>query len=309
MHGGFCVGAILLPLFVQPFLGTFGDDTYYTTTAPLVSTVTLNHLTTEPLKDSRIEVPYSIVGVICMIGSFVAFLTFFKAPLGSLFHYRPTKVFREMAHPRMCGFGHSCYATVILTFLFLHLFQSVGMSRAYGNYVFTYALEGLSFSDSDASLVNMVYWIGFAVGRFGGAMAAHFIPTPFLMGSSLGGSAIIVTILQVFGHDEALVLWICTPIQAIFNGTMYPLGMAWGNLYLLMNSVAVIIPLAGCSAGGTSYSYLIGYLLDRNPCNWTIVLVIWCVISIVIFAFMQTIATVWHQKISAQRDQEALDSA
>ena len=118
----------------------------------------------------------------------------------------------------------------------------------------------------------------------------------------------MVVVLALLGYEHSLALWICTPIVGIFIGMMYPLGMAWANIYLHMNSVAVVVLLVGASLGGISYTYLVGYLFEKDTNNWNYILCGWCCVYIVTYIVMQFLATYHgrpiHSENSCQRERE-----
>ena len=180
VHFGFGLGAILAPQLAMPFLSsdTKAADSDITTILNGTSTnqsktlaaVYLN--TTEPTPreetDARLVYPYTIIALIGIIFTVMMAVFYVVGPPSGFPARKPVKS-KVLFSPSSCAGGRLLYGLMLFILLFVYFIQAVGGERAYGKFLFTYAVDGqLNFTKRSAAILNSLFWACFVCGRFSG---------------------------------------------------------------------------------------------------------------------------------------------
>lgn len=223
--------------------------------------------------------------------------------------------FVTLLSPATCAYGNIVYGIEILVLLFLYFIQAVGGERAYGKFLYSFAIETqVAFTKRDALTLNSVFWVCHMVGRGAGILLAHFVPIRYMIAGDLCGSLITTIILSLFGYKVPNVLWVMSSFMGFFISILFPSGMSWANLHMQMNSMAVMVLMIGSSCGGFIYHYLPGYLFKYvGPHSFMYVMVAYSVITILVFASMECllywrgngIVLQWQRGLESERSVEA----
>ena len=283
LHFGFGLGALLAPQIARPFLSPDDNatDTQATYMLPGLSWpvhsmhsgyYTMNTYANDSNDspetnedESRIEIPYSIVATFVLIFSFVVLAFYIKGvPKGFPMRQNHTR-FRDMISPGSCTDGHKLFGVGLLTCLFFYFTQAVGGERAYGKFLFSFAIESdVQMSKDEASVLQSLFWLSFTTGRLLGIPLAKWIPIDAIIVANIIGNALTSTVLAIFAYDAETILWVFTCFMGFFISIVFPNGMSWSNLHLDMNSVAVMVLMVGSSCGSFIYQYMTGYLFENE---------------------------------------------
>ena len=294
LHFGFGMGAVLAPQLARPFIternyqDTSGQDVLSNTTTALydVSSMSLSssfNMSSEPLLstplpglESHIQVPYSISALYSFVFCLL-FLGFYIKDYyrrkdfevlrtdrhESMSTFASTKNFLKSFSPGSCTGGNATFGAMLFTLIFLYYGNIVGGERAYGRFIFSYALQSdQGFSSSDAALLNSVFWIGFTTGRGLSSILAYWCPVVVLIIVEMTVNVTCGIVLTIWGSSVPLVLWISTGVLGLFLSPIFPSGLAWSNLYVEMKGLAVTVVYIGSSVGAIVYQWVTGYLFE-----------------------------------------------
>ena len=141
--------------------------------------------------------------------------------------------FRDLLSPGSCAYGRKFYGTGILFLLFLFNVFTWGGEKAYGDYIFSYAVDAkVSFTKDKAAHLLTVFYVCHLGERFLAIFVSHFIPIHWLIfGDIIGG--LLTTILGAsLAYSNAISLWATTGLLGAFVSVMGPAGIAWANIHL-----------------------------------------------------------------------------
>lgn len=280
IHLGYGVGGFIAPLIANPFLAdtiTTGPNTSLTTSNAselLASSTTMPTTTvTEVISPSRIQYTYVTIGVITMA---VACILYFYQFRTSRHHKRHTNQLKiggkdlttsrrwlDMINPASCADGNFCFGSLILFCLFLKYFVYTAGDRGFSTFIRSYSIDHLEFSKDDASYLNTIYWIFYAVGRFVAFILTRWVSVTYIMPIESVCMVGVAIGLSTFGTYSQTALWILTGMTGFFLGPMFPSGMAWGGLHIEMTGTAQTWILLGSSFGGLAFLKTGGYVYDN----------------------------------------------
>ena len=327
LHSGYGIGASLSPVLASPFLSRnktingsvtrqpMGDDVrshvYPLTNGagypqPLhredpfldgfvVLNATVNGSSTIKtiLTPTRIYIPYAIIGFICFFAS-VWFLVFFLIKMPDVFHkvlHSSKQTTKKMFSPEACTGGHRGFGIQMILMNFFFFFFVTGIQRAYGKFVYSYARNSaLKFTQSDAALLNTLYWVSFTAARLIAFVVARWVPVHILLHIQVFGTAISAIFLDIF-HDKRVVFWVFTSLFGFFQSPLYPSCIGFLNHYMEVTSMVIVIANIGSSAGGIVIQWFTGYLFQNHgPRSFLHTMVAYSVLIAVFFVFMHFVA-------------------
>jgi len=274
------MGSFLVPQIANPFLAVLAPsidnvtDSTLTSMSQLPTTSTMasnvSEVTKKYLKESRIESAYLIVAIIVAALSFAFYVYQFCCRQISednvVVDNKETSVRKivKLVDPGTCTNGDRFFGVQVFILLFLYFFNVVGGERLYGKFIRSYAIDKHKFSGDDGSLINTVFWISFAVGRFTGLFTGRFIPIRILILLEVSGTLITAILLDIFARDNDLALWILTAPMGFFVAPLFPSGIGWGDFHVELTGFAITFVLMGGALGGMSYLWVIGYLYEYH---------------------------------------------
>ncbi len=314
LHFGFGVGAVLAPQLARPFLAPRNDAagaadanssaavTSHDTAIAVTSQPNMTSSTSLPGLESNIEIPYSLSAIYSLLFC-VIFLVFYVAGRKErkAFERRQAKIrkeegsslgsvkdFMKSLSPGSCTGGNVLLGSLFFPLLFLYYANVVGGERAYGRFLFSYAIDGdQSFSTQDAAVLNSLFWIGFTSGRGLSAIFAYWFPPIILLAVELAMNIICGIALSAWGLTVPGVLWAFTGLLGLFLSPVFPSGLAWSNLYVEMKGLAITVVYIGASVGAIVYQWVTGYLFDaQGPASLMYVVIGYAITQTVIFALM-----------------------
>ncbi len=309
LHFGFGLGALIAPQVVQPFLSSnTDDDVDADVTTTMYPTQTWISNTTEIRVESRIEIPYTIMAIFIFGFSVVVFGLYLKGPPHGFPVRVPTKNFKKMVHPATCGHGSSGYGVALLAGIFFYYVHILGRERAIGKYLFSYAVDGeVQFTNREASNLLTAFWASFTCGRMLAIPISKFVaPKYMILGDALLNIS-IATVMALVAYNNGLALWITSCLCGACLAVGYPNGLAWANVYLDVNSMAVMVACLGSSCGDFAYNYATGFLFEKDPRNLMYVMIFGSSAMLATFVVMQCLAHFLGRHISSDESQECDD--
>lgn len=324
LHFGFGIGAMIIPQVAAPFLAEISQDdnnnvttnvhmdSLSNVTAPsyalATSTVPSMDNSTESQGIPKLAIPYAVAGI-CTTFTGIAMLVFFIIGPPKGFRQRKgTKEAGKLFQPRQCGYGNSCYGSIILCLLFIYYIQATGGERAYGKYIASYSLTNeVKFTKQQSANLASVFWFSHMSGRLAGTLVSYWVSVTITMLFFMILALVSAVVLCIWGYNTPLVLWIFTGFMGFAISLGFPSGMSWGNLNLKMNSVAVMVLLMGASCGGFIYHYLPGYLLQYvGPTTLMYVMVAYGVLLLINLAIMEFVSRKIGKKVRRKYNEKVL---
>ena len=308
LHFGFGLGAAISPQVVGPFLKPRNQNTTRrrNVEGQLLDLDLFSSNTTEGTPagpKSRIEFAYMIAGIVAFSIALLWLFIYIKGPPKDFPRREGTKkITRHMFSPSSCARGDILLGSLILLALFVYFIQAVGGEKAFGRFIFTFLVESrLGFDNEEAVNLNSLFWLSFTLGRLSGIPISHFASTPVMIAVQSIGVVISSIVLAAAVFQSKVIIWVFSVPLGYFIAQVFPSGMAWSNIYLDMNSVAVMVLFLGGSAGGALYQYLPGFLI-RNFGQETFmyVMVVYSVGLLIIFIIMQILARIFNRRNPVQ---------
>lgn len=270
---GFGVGALISPQLARPFLSADNSNITSLNKTKTLKLVPIIY----PENLSRIEIPYSIAGTVVFLFSMVSLIFYLKGPPVG-FEVRKGSTFREMTSPGSCTGGNKCFGIVIFICLFNYFIHGVGGEKAYGKFLFTYAYEEGILPKSKAYLLQSIFWCSFTVGRLIGIVLSRFLRVTTILFGDILLTLISTIILALMASTMPVILWVFTVILAMSIARSFPTGLSWANLHLTLNSMGILVLVAGGSVGDLLYPYVTGYLFEKiGPRALTYVMLVYAV--------------------------------
>ena len=298
LNFGFGFGAIISTQLARPFLS---DDFVNVTNITLLN----NTLDGSSCSVSTIEIPYFSVSVFTFVIAIILFMFYIRGPPPG-FTLQRTNVPRGKLRSLVtsCSGGQRKATIGLLTLLFFYFAQSFGGERAYGKFLFSYAIEcDLRFTKKEASTVQTVFWGSFTAGRALGIALARILPVSYIIIGDIAGNILVSSVLATMAHRARSVLMMCSSLMGVFISLLVANGFAWTNLYLEVNSMSVMVLMVGGSAGGFFYQFFTGYFFQNyGPDYLMYVMVFYSLMLAVIFACMQLVGNAMGQRFQKEVD-------
>jgi len=175
---------------------------------------------------------------------------------------------------------------IVVVMIALFLYFYVGAEVAFGNWIYTYALElGLASKETAGYLTSM-FWGGLTLGRlFAIPIAARFRPRSILLGD-LVGSLVSVAVILVW-RESSIAVWVGALGVGVFMASVFPTVLLWAERRMTLTGSVTRWFFVGSSLGSMSFPWLIGQFFDRNgPIAVMLIVFALIVANIIVFYAM-----------------------
>ncbi|XP_060571193.1 sodium-dependent glucose transporter 1-like isoform X3 [Ruditapes philippinarum] len=262
LHVGYGIGALLVPLVVNPFLAVVQF--------PKQKSPNKNKEDFKVIKGTRVHIAYIAIGIATMLLS----LAFYRFHFNRYFckGYKRVKTssessskkltFKEMINPATYSNGQFCYGVYILTVLFLYYFTLVGGMEMFGQFVRSFSVTVFRFSKSEASYLNMTFWLGLTIGRLVGSVLSSYMPIRKLFLFQVFMHLMSSSMLNMYASLRPSLLWYCTAFEGFLISPLYPSGIAYGNTLIEISGMCLMIIQFAGSFGDLSFIWIGGKLYD-----------------------------------------------
>ena len=331
LHFGFGVGALIVPQIARPFLPhetKNGDDTVYeadnvTMSTPNVTDFNASVMSTSAsvqLIDPPIEIPFGIVSVItAAVGIWFLVLFCFRTPLPPL--STPTKPITQRRRSSvflrwMPERDNNVLWFSFVAFLCVFWIFPTGAERAYGRFIYAYAIEGPhELSTDDGTIIETLFWSTFTGTRLLNIIVSYWVPASILIGGSLVLSIGVSVVLAFISENYVIVFWIFNCAFGIVLAPILPASIAWADRYITMTAMMTALAFIASAAGAFIFSWLSGSLYESaGPPSLMHLLVVYSVLCTLVFAVLlvlgkkkgsRKLAQSLVKKARAQEAQEA----
>ncbi|WAQ96906.1 MFS4B-like protein [Mya arenaria] len=282
LHSGYGIGSFLIPLYTNPFLALvktvdvpIDDKNSNVTVIPYIDqTQTYTDATQETLiiKESKIEYAYMISAGIVVLHSLSFY--FFQIrerkfqeinvdkAIGKSTKAEEDRTLIEMVNPATCTGGRAWYGVQLFLLIFLHFANAGGGERIVANFIRSFSIDQLQFSNDDASFLNTTFWISFTVGRVLFSVAARWVSIRILIVIQTGGLTVVAVLMNLLGRHNTMAHWVLVQPLGLLVGPLWPSGVAWADYHLELTGLGMMIIMLGGSLGGICHLRLIGYLYE-----------------------------------------------
>ena len=244
LHFGFGLGGVISAQMTRPFLQPISTNYnvtenvgFFDTTAIMsnndvtIATIPLN--TPDVIHTSRLVFPYSMASAFSVIVGISLITIHVRGTPNGFPKRQPKNKFRELLSPGSCAYGRQLYGAAMLFLMFLFYVFVVGGEKAYGNFIFSYAVDAdVSFSKGKAAHLLTVFYTSHLTGRFLGIFISHFLPIHWLIFGDIIGGLLTMILGVLLAYDNETALWATTGLAGACVSILYPAGLAWANTHL-----------------------------------------------------------------------------
>ncbi|WAQ97115.1 MFD4A-like protein [Mya arenaria] len=283
LHSGYGIGSFVIPLYTNPFLALVKtvdvplENTYSNVTEmPYINhTLLYTNVTqeTQIIKQSRIEYSYMISAGLVLIHS-LSFYFFqirerqfqdvnLEKTIGKSIKPEKDRSLIEMVNPATCTGGRTCYGVQLFLLIFLYFANAGGGERVVANFIRSFSIDQLQFSNDDASYINTAFWISFTVGRVVFSVAARWVSIRILILIQTSGLTVIAILMNIFAKHNTMAHWVLVQPLGVFIAPLWPSCVAWTDYHMELTGIGMSIILLGGSVGGICHLRLIGYLYEN----------------------------------------------
>ncbi|XP_067098155.1 sodium-dependent glucose transporter 1-like [Osmerus mordax] len=306
-HFSFAVGAFASPIIAKLIFGTDRiPDRNISTVAMVTSPPLTDRVSEAPLNflyetqrwttDLKSLWSYVVIGFFIFLVSLLFFTMYCRSTMS-----RDT-LQTQAAKPQV---SKSHNALIIMLFWFF--FWYVGAEVAYGSFIFTFAKDYAHMEQSQAAVLNSLFWGMFAAGR---GLAIFFAtcmhPGTMILLSLLG--CMLSSLLLTFFNNVQLVLWICTGLYGISMSTTFPSGISWVEQYTTVTGRSAAVFVVGGALGEMVLPALLGFLLGTNIRDYPLLMyltLVTAIITAILFPIMYKLATGSSRKPSVKSQTQA----
>lgn len=262
LHVGYGLGALLVPLLVNPYLAVIEVPKLKPEGQTEVFTV---------ITESRVQDAFVIIGIGTIVLALVFYRYHFIQPSSEGYKQVTTDIndtrtknvtFKEMINPATYANGQFKYGLFIISILFLYFFNMVGCEEVFGHFVRSFCVEVFNFSKTKASYLNMTFWLGLTVGRLVGSVLSNYIAVRRLFMIQVLLHTFSTTMLNIYASASPTMLWYCTFTEGFLVSPLFPGGIAYGNTMIELTGVCLMIITLASSSGDLCFIWIAGNLYD-----------------------------------------------
>ncbi|XP_006879217.1 PREDICTED: sodium-dependent glucose transporter 1-like [Elephantulus edwardii] len=259
LHFSFAFGAFVAPLLAKLALGTSVSAKNHTE-IDFHNYSALNQ-SSQADSESIFGIPENIdlLWAYALIGTYIFVIALFFC---AMFFKKSSK--RENGKEFTERSKRAKYHKALLCLLFMFFFFYVGAEITYGSYVFTFATTYVGMKESEAAVLNSVFWGTFAACR---GLAIFFAtclqPGTMIVLSNIGSLA--STLVLVLFDRNPVCLWVATAVFGASLATTFPSGISWLEQYTTIDGKSAAFFVVGASLGDMAIPAVIGILQEKYP--------------------------------------------
>ena len=255
---GYGVGALLVPLFANPFLAALEYSP--NTDAHSIGQVKV-------IKESRVHYAFVVIGISSALLSLV-FVYFHFLVRGSdsgtdnkTDNKTPVSVL-EMINPATYANGSFWFGTYVLVTLSIFYFSLVGGMEIYSHFIRSFSVDVFKFSKTEASYLNMSFWLTVALSKVFMSLASAYISVRKLFKIQVLLHVLSTIVLNMYGSQTSSLLWLCTIIEAFFVSPLYPGAIAYSNSLIDVKGMCLTVIIFAANVGDIIFIWTGGKFYD-----------------------------------------------
>ena len=259
LHLGYGVGALLVPLFANPFLAVLEYPSEETENS---------HEAFRVIKESRVHVAFIAIGLFVFLLSLLFY--YFQYGYKGLKEYdtlphsldTSPSSFWKMINPATYANGSLWFGSSMFVLLFFHYFNLVGGEKVIAQFVRSFSVDVFKFSKTDASFLNVSFWLSVIASKLIMIVASSYIHIQQLFKIQILLNLISTSIFKMYAAQSSSLLRFCTLLQGFIVSPLYPSGIAYSNTLLDVKGVCLMVIVFGTGIGDMVYVWLAGYMYD-----------------------------------------------
>lgn len=290
LHTLFCVGGVISPLVMAPFLMekknnsshiapySYSDLSVNTSvfrknvsillhkTYRLKYSFDLNHSQHDMLLSSKIHVPYSISSVFCFVIS-ISFLVSYFFPYEENNDKVP-QVINDI-NKRKIDLPRNLKITAFMI-MFPMATLSGGINSGFVALLSPFCVEFLDWRKSDGSRVTSVVFILVVIGGLLGVALSKCLQVEVYTGiqcSMMAGAFVVLLISINIGSFTGV--WIAAAVYGFAKSVLMPLILAWTNdKYFTVSGKVASVFYVGISAASAINPFFLGFIMENFSMKW-----------------------------------------
>ena len=258
LHFGYPLGAMIGPLLAYPFVSI--EDTTNTTS----ETTTLQYTELSNPRyadDSRIEIPYVIVGIFLAILCVTFFIFQCIMPSKNIASHQHKQGYKwkDVFSPAKWSGDSSNFGLLIISLTMLFFALHIMALKA-STYYMTYAVDEVGYTNQQATLYQSLMSFAGTLGRAASIVFAYFVPIQVMLITEVHGQVIFAILTLLWGLDDKLSYLVFSCFFTFFRDPIWPSAYTWTDQYIALYAVVVGLIDMATNLTGAVFSWLLGYL-------------------------------------------------
>lgn len=240
-----------------------------------------------PFEESRICIPYFIVGVICATTAFIFIGIYFKKRLseGGYNNIEENKLIPDAVQTSPKDYWK------ILLCLGLFFIVYDGLENGAHSFLMAFMVEEFGWTKTSGSNAITVFWACYTAGKVLGVVLSRVISPCAMMLICLTGANIAVVLWIVISPLYNVISWAMISLLGLFMSMVFPAGISFTNAYLSGVSSKVMAWIMTCADMGNTFNpLLMGYLMQhQRPVSYLYILIGECFASLCLILIISVI--------------------
>ncbi len=143
--------------------------------------------------------------------------------------------------------------------------SAAGAERAYGKFIFPYAVEGPhAMPVQDGTVLETAFWASFTAGRGVAVVISRFCHPLILLLSDLVLNLVCGIFLASLAKSHEITLWVFTCFFGTVLSPLFPACLVWANFYVEITAKMTALAFVSAAGGAFVFSWLSGYLFQYH---------------------------------------------
>ncbi len=258
----------------------------------------LNITSPSPVLDAPIEIPFAIAAAFtALVG--LSFLVLYFIPMPSPSELQPnarnskksndsSRSDKSIWSKLKCGEDDGSLYIGFVLFLCIFFILPTGAERAYGRFIYAYAIEGPhQFSTGDGTMIESLFWLTFTGTRIVTMIISFWVSATILISTSLVLSVGVSIALAFAVQTNSTLLWVFNCGFGIVLAPLMPASIAWADSYVIMSPMMTALAFISAATGSFIFSWLSGSLYQNSgPQSLMHLILVYSIITTLVFSVL-----------------------
>lgn len=248
LHCVWCIGAIIGPFIIHPFISSPPDMDINTTS------------TAHPPQVHSVQYSYVVLAFIILTTSVIFAILSFLAPSSKSTTKSDSSPDKDTSAARVTITRRHKVILLVMLFTYSAFYYSLECTTS--NFAAAFAIKHLSWDVTTGAATTSTYWAGLGLGRFTNIFVSVFLnPTQMLLiNMTLITSSFI---LLLFTHLHSSLLWVGVALAGYGMSSTFVTIVLWASRHMPITGAVTAVFIVGASVGCTSLAPLIGLLFQK----------------------------------------------
>lgn len=263
LNVGYGVGALFVPLLVNPFLAIVRPNTRTDQKGN-------DYIV---LQETHIHKAFISIGIFTFALSLLFYFFYWKqlsvkgysikySSLQTVSKRRQSRSFYDAINPATYANGQFVYGSITFVLLFSFFFNIGGGEEMFAHFVRSISVKVFKFSKTEASYLNTSFWFGLTLGRIVTSFTAAYISPRKLFRTHIILHAVATTLVNLSASYSRQMLWVGTFVEGVLISPLYAGGIAYASTLVEVTGVCLMVIQLAVSAGDLVYIWVAGMLYD-----------------------------------------------